>query len=72
MVDNILALARDKACVAPGPGIGTADKTKKMTHRILLESKVPVVVDADGLNNLAGHLDLFRKAAAPVVVTQQP
>lgn len=72
VADDILDLAADKACIALGPGIGTADTTKKMVHRLLLESEVPVVVDADGLNNLAGHLEIFKKVAAPVVVTPHP
>jgi len=44
-------LERCKALVL-GPGLGRSDDAAKEVRRLVAESPVPVVVDADGLNNL--------------------
>ncbi|QCQ92139.1 NAD(P)H-hydrate dehydratase [Rhodococcus sp. SGAir0479] len=54
-----------------GPGIGT-DDAGLAELRTVLESDVPVLVDADGLNLLARHHDLaagLRARAAPTLLT---
>jgi NAD(P)H-hydrate epimerase len=62
----------DKKCIAIGPGLGTADGTKALVRRIIKESRIPVVVDADGLNCLVGHTRILKKLNAPVIVTPHP
>jgi hydroxyethylthiazole kinase-like uncharacterized protein yjeF len=50
--DAVLAeLERCRALVI-GPGLGRSDETAKNVRRLVGESPVPVVVDADGLNAL--------------------
>jgi len=61
-----------KRCLAIGPGLGQAAETKKLTRKIIRQSEIPVVVDADGLNNLAGEVKLFNKAKAPIILTPHP
>ncbi|BCN55267.1 NAD(P)H-hydrate dehydratase [Rhodococcus hoagii] len=51
-----------------GPGIGTDDAAFEEL-RTVLDSDVPVLVDADGLNLLAKHPDLVRHRAAPTLLT---
>ena len=55
------------ACLA-GPGLGQSDGVRAIIAG-LLGGKVPLVLDADGINVLSGHIDLLRGAACPVVVT---
>lgn len=55
--------------VALGPGISTVEETKEFIKRFLLDCPVPVVVDADGLNALAGKPEIIAKVPAPVVIT---
>jgi ADP-dependent NAD(P)H-hydrate dehydratase / NAD(P)H-hydrate epimerase len=62
----------DKRCAAVGPGIGTDPATGRLVHRIVRESRLPLVIDADGLNNLVGHLDLLAKRESPTVLTPHP
>lgn len=69
---QIMGLVSGKKCLAIGPGLGEAAETKKLVHRILKESSVPVVIDADGLNNLAGSTQILKKAKAPVILTPHP
>jgi NAD(P)H-hydrate epimerase len=61
-----------KKCLAIGPGLGQAAQTKTLVCRIIRESEIPVVVDADGLNHLAGALDELKDAAAPLILTPHP
>ncbi len=61
-----------KRCLAIGPGLGQAAETKKLIRKIIRESEIPVVVDADGLNNLAGDVKNFKNAKAPIILTPHP
>ena len=61
-----------KKCLAIGPGLGQAIETKKLIREIIRESEIPVVVDADGLNNLAGEVKTFKPAKAPIILTPHP
>jgi NAD(P)H-hydrate epimerase len=49
-------LAKAKALLV-GPGLGRAAGTQALVRRLLRRADVPAVIDADGLNALAGHLD---------------
>ena len=70
--DTIKNLMEGKKCVAIGPGLGQAEKTKKLVHKIVKSSSIPLVVDADGLNNLAGQVQILKSARAPVILTPHP
>ena len=65
-------LMEGKKCVALGPGLVQAAKTKKLVHKIVESSPIPIVVDADGLNNLAGQAQILKSAKAPVILTPHP
>jgi len=70
--DTIKILMAGKKCVAIGPGLGQAEKTRKLVHKIVKFSSIPLVVDADGLNNLAGQAQILKSAKAPVILTPHP
>ena len=70
--DTIKNLMAGKKCVAIGPGLGQAEKTRKLVHKIVKSSSIPLVVDADGLNNLAGRAQILKSAKAPVILTPHP
>jgi hydroxyethylthiazole kinase-like uncharacterized protein yjeF len=70
--EAILAMASDKKCMALGPGIGRAAQTRALVERLLHESPVPLVIDADGLNHLAGQTRLLKNLKVPVVITPHP
>ncbi len=54
MTDVLPGDAQGKDVIAVGPGLGTAPETAGMVQRIFREMPQPVIVDADGLNALAG------------------
>jgi len=59
-----------KDVVAIGPGLGTQPKTVELVRRLFAETKIPMVVDADGLNALAGTK--FRGPGPLRVLTPHP
>jgi NAD(P)H-hydrate epimerase len=71
-VDDLLATAEGKQAVAIGPGLGTSAETVGTVRRLLAELDVPVVVDADGLNALAGRLEELRDRSTGTVLTPHP
>lgn len=58
-----------KNVVALGPGMGRDPETVEFIRRAVAELRVPMVVDADGLNALAGHT---MRAANPRILTPHP
>jgi hydroxyethylthiazole kinase-like uncharacterized protein yjeF len=62
-------LAGMSACLM-GPGLGRSSQVRELVRGVLQEnSSVPVVLDADGINALEGHIDVLRGATCPVVLT---
>jgi hydroxyethylthiazole kinase-like uncharacterized protein yjeF len=71
-VEDIKQLAAGKACLAIGPGIGQAAETRSLVCKIVTQIEIPMVIDADGLNNLAGQTQLLKNLKAPAVLTPHP
>lgn len=71
--ENALSQAlQGKTAIAFGPGIGVSADTIGLTRWLLNQSKVPVVIDADGLNCVATDVGVLRSAQAPVILTPHP
>lgn len=69
---EIMQLLQGKSALALGPGLSTHEETVLLARRIVSACPVPVVVDADGLNALAGDLSALHSCAAPVILTPHP
>ena len=67
-----MKLMAGKQCIALGPGLGQAKETCALVKRIIQESSVPMVIDADGLNNLAGDTQILQNLEVPVILTPHP
>jgi NAD(P)H-hydrate epimerase len=70
--DAIQELMPGKRCLAIGPGLGQASETRRLVRKIIEESQIPVVVDADGINNLAGQVQILKSARVPIILTPHP
>ncbi len=55
--------------VLVGPGIGRGEGALAITKMILSEAKIPVVLDADGINVIAAHKDIVRDRRYPTILT---
>jgi ADP-dependent NAD(P)H-hydrate dehydratase / NAD(P)H-hydrate epimerase len=58
--------------VAIGPGLGQKPETQKLIWKLLSNSPVPTVVDADALNALAQAPAALKKMPVPLVLTPHP
>ena len=58
--------------IAFGCGISTELCTKIFTERFLLKNKVPIVIDADGLNNVQKNVNVLKKLESDTIVTPHP
>ena len=56
------------ACLL-GPGLGRSEDVDRLVLEIIGRCKCPLVLDADGINAVAGHIDVLRGAACPIVLT---
>ncbi|MDP2645273.1 MAG: NAD(P)H-hydrate dehydratase [Desulfobacterales bacterium] len=68
----IMGLLSGKKCLAIGPGIGISRGTATLVRRIIRETAVPLVIDADGLNCIAKSTQVLKKAGAAVILTPHP
>ena len=68
----IQELMSGKRCLAIGPGLGQAPATGKLVRKIIAKSQIPMVVDADGINNLAGQVQILKCARVPIILTPHP
>jgi NAD(P)H-hydrate epimerase len=52
-----------------GPGLGQSPTTVAAVRRLVAEAPIPLVLDADGLNALAGDVELLAGRTAATVIT---
>lgn len=70
--EDLAAACEGKQAMALGPGLGQSPAAANLVRRAVAELALPMVVDADGLNNLAGHLELLDRPADERVLTPHP
>jgi NAD(P)H-hydrate epimerase len=63
--------AREADVICAGPGMSTGPD-REQAVRLLLEQETPVVLDADGLNNLTAIDDWAALRKCPLVMTPHP
>ncbi len=62
-------LVAGKTVLAVGPGIGSHPETAELVRAVVNQYPLPVVLDADGLNAIAGHMEFFRQDVRPAGAT---
>ena len=70
--ERIKILWTDKQALAIGPGLSTDPGTKNLVKKLVTESPIPTVIDADGLNCIAEDLELLKEAKSPLILTPHP
>ena len=66
-------IAKGKDAVVIGPGLTTHPSTAEFVRALIPKIKVPLLIDADGLNILAGHLEILRRPRpGPSSLTPHP
>jgi ADP-dependent NAD(P)H-hydrate dehydratase len=69
---ELTALAGAATAVAMGPGLGRSAGLPDLLLAVLSQTTVPLVLDADALNALAGRTTDLRLHHGPVVITPHP
>ena len=54
--------------LALGPGLGRAPQAERLVLELLERTEQPVVLDADGINALAGHIDVLDRRKDRVTI----
>jgi hydroxyethylthiazole kinase-like uncharacterized protein yjeF len=70
--ERIAQVLEGKDVVALGPGIGRYPATVKFVQQFVEDCKVPLVIDADGLNAFAGQTEKLNGTKRPLVLTPHP
>ncbi|MGR3317736.1 MAG: NAD(P)H-hydrate dehydratase [Candidatus Anammoxibacter sp.] len=69
---KILDFSKNYDVIVIGPGLSQHPETKELVISLLHEVNLPIVLDADGLNAIAGKLRLLNDAQNSVVLTPHP
>ena len=69
---EIEKLFQGKTALAIGPGLSTHPETVELVRRLVAKCPLPMVVDADGVNALAGHLRVLAAQKEHLVLTPHP
>ncbi len=65
---RIMDLLPGRDVVAIGPGVGQSGEAWRVVREIAATVRVPLVMDADALNAVAGQRDVIRTSPSPAVV----
>jgi NAD(P)H-hydrate epimerase len=68
-IDKVLELIPKMDAILLGCGFGCSPEVFSVVQAVLKEYTGPVVVDADGINVLAGHIDILRGRTGITVIT---
>jgi len=71
-INTILNTVSENDAVAFGPGVGVSGGLQSVLEVLLQQEKLPLVIDADGLNNLATLKDWPAKLKAKLILTPHP
>ena len=70
--DRFKKLMKGITVLAVGPGLGTDGDAPEFARQLVAKTKVPVVIDADGLNAYDGKTELLQGAGRTMVLTPHP
>ncbi len=70
--DQIIEALNWADTAAVGPGLGKEPWARELTCLAMEHFHKPMVLDADGLNHLSGHLELLKRRQGELIVTPHP
>ena len=71
-INTILNAVSENDAVAFGPGVGVSGALRSVLEVLLQQEKLPLIIDADGLNNLAALKNWPAKLKAKLILTPHP
>lgn len=70
--DILCGMISKSDAVLIGCGIGLTEETVLLTKNVIRLTKCPLIIDADGLNAVAGCIDIIADREEPVILTPHP
>ncbi len=71
--NSFVEILKGKTVLGIGPGLGTHSETQKFIRKVVRETSLPTILDADGLNAFAGSGNLLRDRQSKfLVLTPHP
>lgn len=70
--ETALGFAEGKDAVAIGPGLSQHEDTQAFIRAFVPKCVAPLVIDADGLNAIAGHPETMDNIGRPYMITPHP
>jgi NAD(P)H-hydrate epimerase len=70
--ERMRSLAEGKRAIAVGPGAGLDDEARQFLRAFVDRCELPVILDADGLNAFAGHVEQLTSIRHPLILTPHP
>ncbi len=67
----LTALSKASACLI-GCGLGKSEAATAMLFGMLANARIPLIIDADGINILAENINRLKTVSVPVVLTPHP
>ncbi len=71
-INQILTAVEENDALAFGPGVGVGGELQQILYTLITQQEKPIVIDADGLNNLAKITDWPEKLKANLILTPHP
>jgi len=71
-IDTVLKAAGENDALAFGPGVGLSGQLRSVLRALLEQEGLRLVIDADGLNNLAKMRNWPRQLKAELILTPHP
>lgn len=69
---KLLKFLEDKDCLVLGPGLSTNEETQEFIRRLVLNTSLPLVLDADGLNAFSKDLKVLKARKGEKILTPHP
>ena len=67
--DTINSLLPRATAVLVGCGMGWNKFTQRIVYKLVRESKIPLIIDADGINVISENIDILKEAQSNIILT---
>ncbi|GAB4539504.1 MAG: NAD(P)H-hydrate dehydratase [Thermodesulfovibrionia bacterium] len=70
--EKILGFMKRVNVLAIGPGLSVDEEIREVVKLLITKSNIPIVIDADGINAIAGDTGILKEAKSPIILTPHP
>lgn len=70
--EKIMQASEKATAVLIGCGLGVTEQTKNLVKNLITNINCPIILDADGINCIAGCIDIIKQSKSDIIVTPHP